>query len=59
MQSSLDAFRAALTVPVAMVVLGALITAFGLRAAKGPSESGRADAAADAAGEAFASTASR
>ncbi|MCP3822906.1 MFS transporter [Streptomyces sp. A3M-1-3] len=30
-QSTLEAFRAALTVPVVMVVLGALITSFGLR----------------------------
>lgn len=40
-QSTLEAFRAALTVPVAMVVLGALITSFGLRTRRErPTESG-------------------
>ncbi|MET9518364.1 MFS transporter [Streptomyces sp. NPDC002994] len=34
-ESTLSAFRAALTVPVAMVVVGAVITAFGLRGRRG------------------------
>lgn len=46
--STLDAFRAALVVPVAMVTVGALITALGLRTAKNPRRREAAEASVPA-----------